>query len=124
MIFIFVTQGVKNNIHIRVCRIFFLQIIFIFVLVCHNLVSLHSAADDTGGAREACRETTEESDVCKATVVAETSKDPAIYSASTILKSISPMSTEYTSTTHKATTTTTTTTTATTTTTQTNPSKK
>ena len=41
--FVFVTQGVKNNIHIRICIIYLLQIIFIFVFVHQKTYLLHSA---------------------------------------------------------------------------------
>ena len=44
-LFIFVTQGVKNNIHICIRIICLLQIIFIFVFVHQKNYSLHSATD-------------------------------------------------------------------------------
>ena len=44
-LFIFVTQGVKNNIHICICPICLLQIIFIFVFVHQKIYSLHCMSD-------------------------------------------------------------------------------
>ena len=39
------TQGIKNNIHIRIRRICLLRIIFIFVFVHQKNYSLHSGFD-------------------------------------------------------------------------------
>ena len=54
-LFIFVTPGVKNNIHVRICIICLLQIIFIFVFVHQINYSLHSVSDHHAPCSLPCR---------------------------------------------------------------------
>ena len=48
----FVTQDVKNNIHIRICRICLLQIIFMFIFVHRKNYLLHSGMSNSPIVRQ------------------------------------------------------------------------